>query len=113
MARLPVSFSLKDKDRHDRKSIIRLEKQVFREQQLLGAFEEGIRILDICCEIARCSFPILDGERVIAAVPFQALEAEPEGNTASGGDDGASLGKTTLRVRIVKPKGKAAKRCPH
>src|SRR5215472_4592615 len=108
MARLPVPLTLKDKDRHDRKSIIRLNEQVFRQQQLLGTFEEGIRILDIRFVIARCSFPILDGERVVAAVPFQTLEAEPEGNTAGGGDDSAGLGKTTLCVRIVKPKSKAA-----
>src|SRR5215472_10675734 len=108
MARLPVPLTLKDKDRHDRKSIIRLNEQVFCQQQLLGTFEERIRILDIRCIIARCSSPILDGERVIAAMPFQLLEAEPEGNTTGGGDDSAGLGKTTLRVRIVKPKSKAA-----
>src|SRR5215469_4755116 len=41
-------------------------------------------------------------------MPFQLLEAESEGNTAGGGDDSAGLGKTTLCVRIVKPKSKAA-----
>src|SRR5215472_1690157 len=113
MARMSVSLTLKDKDGHDRKSIIRLYEEVFGEQQLLRTFAEGIRILHIRCVIARCSFPILDGEGVVTAVPLQTLEPEPEGDTICSRNNGAALSSTAFRIRVIKPKGKASERRLH
>src|SRR5260370_20422670 len=98
-----IAFSLKNKNRHDRKSVVGLNEQVFREQQSLGALYEGVRIIDRRAEIARCALPVLNGKRMVSAVPFPALVAQPECVAARGRNYCAARGGTALVVRKIKP----------
>src|SRR6266851_4096320 len=98
-----IALSLKNKNRHDRKSVVGLNEQVFREQQSLGAFYEGVRIIDRRAEIARCALPVLNGKRMVTAVPFQALVAQPECVAVRGRNYCAARGGTALGVRKIKP----------
>src|SRR5262249_22559965 len=106
---LAVPLPLEDEDRHDRKSVIRLNEQVFRDEQSLRALEERIRVVNGRAEIAGGAFAILDGKRVITAMPFVTRETESVGVAIGGGNDRAGLGRTALRVRIVEPHADAPK----
>ncbi len=106
---LAVPLPLKDENRHDRKLVIGLNEEVFRDEQSLRALEERIRVINGRAEIAGRALAILDGKCVIAAKPFQTLETESEGVAIGSGNDQAGLGRTALRVRIVEPQAKAPK----
>src|SRR6266851_3129188 len=104
-----IALSLKNKNRHDRKSVVGLNEQVFREQQSLGAFYEGVRIIDRRAEIARCALPVLNGKRMVTAVPFQTLVAQSEcvpvgGRNYRAGRRGTALGVRKIEPKCVKPK---------
>src|SRR4030095_2722672 len=72
---LAVPLPLKDENRHDRKPVIGLNEEVFRDEQPLRTFEERIRVINGRAEIAGRALAILDGKCVIAAIPFQTLDA--------------------------------------
>src|SRR5712672_4601514 len=110
MAWQAIAFSLKNKNRHDCKSLVGLNEQVFRNQQSLGAVYEGVRIIDRRAEIARCALPVLNGKRMVTAVPFQALVAQPESIAVRGRNDCAARRGIAFRVRKIKPNGVKAKR---
>src|SRR5216683_2851303 len=105
-----IAFSLKNKNRHDRKSVVGLNEQVFRDQQSLRALYEGVRIIDRRAEIARCALPVLNGKRMVTAVPFQALVAQSEcvavrGRNYCAARRGTALGVRKIKPKSVKPKG--------
>src|SRR5262249_29319077 len=52
---------------------------------------------------------VLNGKRVIAAVPFQTLETQPKGNAIGGRDGGAGLRCTALRVCVIEPQPNPSK----
>src|SRR5262245_64412844 len=76
---LAIPLPLKNKNRHYRKFVIRLDQQVLRDEQSLRALEERIRVINGRAEVAGCALAILDGKCVIATTPFQALETEADG----------------------------------
>src|SRR5258707_1894379 len=103
MPRLPVALSLKNKDRHDRKSLVGLNEQVFRDQQSLGALYEGVRVIDRRAEIARCALAVLNGKRMVTAVPFQSLVAQSECVPVDGPNYCTIRPGTALGVRQIEP----------
>src|SRR5260370_20557924 len=103
MAMLAVPLPLKDENRHDGESVVGLNQQMFRDQQSFGTLQERSRILDRSAEISCCTLPVLDGERVVAPVPFQALVAYPERVAVGGRNHRAGLRSAAFGRRKIKP----------
>jgi hypothetical protein len=87
----------------DRKSVVGLNEQMFRDQQSFGTLQERIWIIDRRTEIARCALPVLNGKRVAASMPFQALVAQSECVAVRGRNYGAARSGTALGVRKINP----------
>src|SRR6185295_6769292 len=98
-----VAFSLENKNRHDGKSVVGLDEQVLRDQQSLRTLQERVWVFNRRAEIARYALPVLNGKGMVAAVPFQALVAQPESVAVRGRNYRAARGGTALGVRKIKP----------
>src|SRR6266576_3302640 len=73
------------------------------DQQFLGALQERTGILDRSAEIAGCALAVLNRKSVIAAMPFQALVAQPKSVAIGRGNCRGRLGSAAFRRREIKP----------
>src|SRR5580693_4047801 len=103
MSWIPVFQPLVDKDRHDRKPIVGLKENLFRNQEPSRTMEKGSRIVDRSTEVARRPGSVLDGEHVIAAVPFQPLMFHSEGVTICSWNGYARRRLSTFRGSEIEP----------
>ena len=101
--RIAVLAPLVDEDRHDGEPVVRLKEHLFRDKESGRAVQKRRRIVDRRAEVAGRSGSVLDGKRVIAAVPFQPLMAQPEGVAIRGGNDCARRRRATFRRREIEP----------
>src|SRR5208337_1652847 len=102
MLRISVLAALVNKDWHDGKPVVRLKNYLLCNYKLFRAIKVWSRIINIRTEVAGRSGPVLDGKRVIAAVPLQPLMAQSKCVAIRGGYC-ASWCVAALRSCVVEP----------
>src|SRR5713226_8953768 len=105
VVRIAILGPLVNEDGHDGELFAWLKQQVLCDEKSLRAVDERRWIRDRRAEVAGRSSSVLDGKRVIAPVPLQALMAQPKCESVRGADHSTRWGRTALGEGIIEPPG--------
>src|SRR5215469_10348203 len=105
VVRIAVLGPLVNEDRHNGELFVWLKQQVFCDEKSLRTVDERRWIRDRRTEVAGRSGSVLEGKRVIATVPLQALMAQPKCVSVRCTDHSTVGGRAAFRGGIIEPPG--------
>src|SRR6266852_6605756 len=110
VVRIAMLGPLVNEDGHDGELFAWLKQQVLCDEKSFRAVDERRWIRDRRAEVAGRSGSVLDGKRVIAPVPLQALMAQPECVSVGCADHGTVGGRAAFRGGEIEPAGPETQR---